>query len=258
VAGPIRKADVNCYEIPSTYALASDGLATTPSAVFLTTTGVSTTAFTQTVVSMLPSDGEGLLTSADHPVQVGDLLYITGSSPSGAADGRYTVASVVSDTSITVVEPIADSTGGTYSWVWPSGASEIGFDPSNQSVTTAQDLQQALTDIANAELTAAEHAILRQLIHLADGTGGPYDGFTSGAYRVIIGEPFPSSVTWYTDNTMTYKIIEKLITYNSNKTPATVYWAVYATDGITVLATATDTISYSGAFETSRVRTITS
>lgn len=254
---PIRKTDLFDVDIIDAYELASDGRASTPASVYLTTTGVSTTAFTQTVVSTLPSDGEGLKTSDDHPVQVGDLLFITGSSPSGAADGQYTVASVVDDTSVTVVEAIADSTGGTLTWVYPAGAREVGFDPSGQSVTTASTVQQAITDIANAELTPEEHATLRQLIHLADGAGGPYDWFATGAYRVITGGVFPTSIVWYTDNTMGFKIVEKQITYNPNKTPATVYWAVYDTDGVTVLATATDTVSYSGAFETNRTRAIT-
>jgi hypothetical protein len=34
-------------------------------------------------------------------------------------------------------------------------------------------------------------------------------------------------------------------------------WKVYDVDGSTVLATVTDSISYSGVFETSRTRTIT-
>jgi hypothetical protein len=253
---PVRKSDLNDYDIVDAYELASDGLATTPSAVYLVTTSVSTTALTQTVVSTTPSDGEGLLTSADHPVQIGDFLYITGS---GTADGKYTVATILNDTTVTVVEPISDSTGGTLTWVYPAGASEVGFDPSGQTITAATNVEQALTDIANSVggLTADQHEVLRQLIHLADGEGGPFEGFTTGAVRVTTGGAFPTQVTWYTDNTLSLKIVEKLITYNPNKTPATLYWAVYATDGVTVLATVSDAISYSGAFETSRTRTIT-
>jgi hypothetical protein len=147
---PITKADVKDLDFIDAYELASDGRATTSKSVYLTTSGVSTTALTQTVVSTMPSDGEGLLTSDDHPVQVGDLLFITGSLPGGAADGQYTVASIPTDTSVTVVQPIADSTGGTLTWVYPSGASEVGFNPAGQSVTTANNLEQAVTDIANA------------------------------------------------------------------------------------------------------------
>ena len=30
-------------------------------------------------------------------------------------------------------------------------------------------------------ITASQHEVLRQLVHLADGTGGPWNGFASGA-----------------------------------------------------------------------------
>jgi hypothetical protein len=146
--------------------------------------------------------------------------------------------------------------------VYPAGASEVGFDPTGQAVTTATDVNQALVDIANAStggvaLTEQQHKTLRQLIHLANGQGGPFEGFTSGAVKVTTGGAFPTNLTWYTNAGLTHKIVEKQITYNPNKTPHVVYWAVYATDGTTVLATATDVINYSGAFETDRTRTIT-
>jgi len=119
---------------------------------------------------------------------------------------------------------------------------------------------RALTDysISTGELTIDEHKVLRQLIHLTDGVGGPMEGFTSGAYREITptGNPFPTAVIWYDDATKTKKIVEKALTYNANKTINTLQWKVYDTDGVTVLATVTDTMAYSSVFETSRTRTI--
>lgn len=106
-------------------------------------------------------------------------------------------------------------------------------------------------------LTTVQHRALRQLIHLADGVGGPFEGFTSGAYREVTGGHLPTSIIWYTDSSKTTKIVQKSITYNSNKTPDTVSWTVFDTDGSTVLCTTTDTITYSGAFETERTRSIT-
>lgn len=105
--------------------------------------------------------------------------------------------------------------------------------------------------------TWENHDAIRRLIHLADG-GGPFEGFVTGTYREILplGNPFPTSITWWTSPLKTQKIVEKLITYNSNKTASTIIWKAYDNDGITVLATATDTISYSGAIETSRTRNI--
>lgn len=106
-------------------------------------------------------------------------------------------------------------------------------------------------------LTEADHKTIRQLIHLAD-EGGPFEGFASGAYQETLpsADPFPTSVIWWESSDKLKKIVEETITYNSNKTISTDQWKVYDTDGTTVLATVTDTISYSGVFETSRTRTI--
>jgi len=106
-------------------------------------------------------------------------------------------------------------------------------------------------------ISEAGHKVLRQLIHLADG-GGPFEGFTSGAYLETLpsADPFPTSWIWWTDSGKTDKIVEETVTYNANKTINTDEWKVYDTDGSTVLATVTDTITYSGVFETSRTRTI--
>lgn len=102
-----------------------------------------------------------------------------------------------------------------------------------------------------------QHAALRQLIHLADGDG-PFEEFVSGAYREILpsASPFPTSVIWYEDISKTQKIVEKTITYNPNKTPATVSWKAYDVDGATVLSTVTDSMTYSGVFELTRTRAI--
>lgn len=108
---------------------------------------------------------------------------------------------------------------------------------------------------SSSSLTETTHAELRQLIHLADGVGGPFEGFITGAYRTDVGFPFRTSTTWFIDNTMAQKIVEKTFTY-SGAFPATITWKAYNTDGTTVLAIATDTITYSGAMELHRTRTI--
>lgn len=101
-----------------------------------------------------------------------------------------------------------------------------------------------------------EHKTVRHLIHFIDD--GPGGGFASGAYREILpsADPFPTSEIWYESSAKTQKIVELTITRNANKTPATEVWEMYDEDGSTVLTTVTDTISYSGIFETSRTRTI--
>ena len=103
-------------------------------------------------------------------------------------------------------------------------------------------------------MTDAQHDSLRQLIHFINE--GPGTGVASGAYKEILpkSNPFPTSITWYTNSSKTNKIVEKIINYNSNKTPGSIIWKMYDTNG-NILVTLTDTISYSGEFETSRTRT---
>lgn len=110
---------------------------------------------------------------------------------------------------------------------------------------------------ASQNPTWTNHDSIRRLIHLADGSG-PFEGFASGAYKETFPtDPFPTSIIWWTSAAKTQKIVEKTITYNPNKTPSTIAWKAYDIDGITVITTITDTINYSGVFETSRTRTIT-
>ncbi len=100
------------------------------------------------------------------------------------------------------------------------------------------------------------HDTLRKLIHLADR--GPFEGFASGAYKetLPVADPFPTSIVWYSNSGKTQKIVEKTIAYDLSKNPTTITWEAYESDGITVIATVTDTVSYSGVFETSRTRAI--
>lgn len=103
-------------------------------------------------------------------------------------------------------------------------------------------------------ISATDHASLRQLIHLANG--GPFEEFVSGAFREVAGGVFPTSIVWYESVAKTDKIVEKTIVRNANQTPATIEWKSYDEDGSTVLATVTDTITYSGVTETSRTRSV--
>ena len=102
-------------------------------------------------------------------------------------------------------------------------------------------------------LTIEGHKVLRQLIHFIND--GPAEGFASGAYKVTTGGAFPTSVVWYDkDDISQEKIVEKLITW-TGAFPTEVVWKIYDS-GEVLLATVTDTITYSGAFETNRTRTI--
>lgn len=100
-------------------------------------------------------------------------------------------------------------------------------------------------------ISTTTHRTLLQLIHFIDE--GPAEGFTSGATRTTTGTTFPSQILWKRADTT--KLVEKNITY-TGAFPTTIEWKIYDVDGSTVLATVTDAITYSGAFETSRTRTI--
>lgn len=105
-------------------------------------------------------------------------------------------------------------------------------------------------------LSESSHRAVRQLIHLADG-GGPFEGFATGAFRETLpsADPFPTSVIWWESSSKNQKIVEKTITY-TGVFPTTIEWKAYDEDGTTILATVTDTITYSGPFETDRTRAI--
>lgn len=251
----IRKADVDDIEFLDAEELQSDG-----SFVYLTSTVVSTTSGTKTIVIDMPADGEGIYFGRDHLAQAGDIVILSGTS-GGTGDGQYTIASVVDDLTFTVVQSIGTSTGGSVNFYYVPGAKRIGFDPTGLNHVMSHNVQNAIKQLDNAldAISDADHEKLRQLIHLAD-EGGPFEGFTSGVYQETTpaATPFPTSVIWWNSSAKVGKIVEETITYNSNKTIATDNWKAYDVDGSTLLAEITDVISYSGVFETSRTRTITS
>lgn len=255
----IRKEDINDQDIVDAYELRSDGYGT--NSIYLYTNCVSTTSGTKTVVVNLASDGEGIFDSFDHPVESGDIVWISGTS-AGGGDGYFTVNTVIDDTTFIINESFTNSTGGVVRYQYPSGSSRIGYDSRNNCVVTHNTVQKAIEDLDAAicnqsgGLTPLQHETLRQLIHLTDGVGGPMEGFPTGAYREIIPSLFPTSIIWWTSAAKVAKYVEKTVTYNPNKTPATISWKAYGTDGVTVLSTITDTITYSGPFELYRVRGI--
>ena len=140
---------------------------------------------------------------------------------------------------------------------------DAGVDPTqvgeirlNGSDLKAKDGTGVFNLRSGSGITVTQHEILRQLIHFVDD--GPANGFPSGSYKETLpaANPFPTSEIWWESSAKLKKIVELIVTRNANKTPATEVWEMYDTDGSTVLATVTDTISYSGIFETSRTRAI--
>lgn len=97
-------------------------------------------------------------------------------------------------------------------------------------------------------ISAAQHKVLRQLIHLAEH-GGPWDAFSTAPYwEPKSGSgPWDYGYTWWESSSKTNKIVEKTINRDSSIRPTTIVWVVYDTDGSTALVTATDTYAYSGS-----------
>jgi hypothetical protein len=95
------------------------------------------------------------------------------------------------------------------------------------------------------------HEELRQLIHFIDD--GPTVDTGSSIRMAITGTVFPTAVTWYhTVSMVEHKLVEKLITWTGTN-PTTIVWNMYDDTG-SVIATVTDTITYSTVFETGRTR----
>lgn len=249
---PFRTSDVFRSEIITAPELLSDGYGV--NSIYLSSVLI-TTSVTQTVTVQLPSDDVSLIWSQDYQVDTDDIVYIFGTSPGGVADGYYTINQVLTDVSFTVNETIPDSTDGYIQFRYPSGAKLVGFNPTGLPTVQANNVQDAIAELDDIKISAYDHERLRQLIHFLDN--GPGDGFAPNAYREILpyGNPFPTSVTWYTDSGKSQKIVEKLIAL-AGPFPTSITWNMYAQDGVTIVESLTDTITYSGPFEIYRVRTI--
>lgn len=108
--------------------------------------------------------------------------------------------------------------------------------------------------VIDDKIDSSEHQTLRQLVHLAED-GGPWTGFGSSPLCESGPIPFNTASIWWTDSGKTKKIVQKSITRNANTTPATIQWQAFDVDGITVVESFTDTITYDGVYEVSRLRT---
>ena len=250
---PLRESDVIRAEIATIPELQADGYSA--KSVYLTCLVISTIS-SGIVTVQLPSYDGSLLEVCDYQVDPGDIAHIYGSS--GGGDGYYTVNQVLSDTTFSVNEPIADSTGGNVDFLYQSGSTFIGLDPVGMIDVTGTTVQQAVQELDAIKISAKEHEILDQLIHFID-LGGPGHGFSPAPYKETtpFGSIFPTSVVWWYSAAKTKKIFEELITW-SGVVPSSVVYNMYGSDGTTIVQSATDTFTYvNTVFEATSTRTIT-
>ena len=135
---------------------------------------------------------------------------------------------------------------------------DVGLDPTipgelryNGGDFKAKDAAGVFNLRSGSGLTEAQHRTLLQLIHFIDE--GPADGFATGATKTVTGTVFPTQNLWRRADAT--KLVEQNITW-TGVLPTTIQWKMYGTDGMTVVATVTDTVAYSGVFETGRTRAI--
>lgn len=88
-------------------------------------------------------------------------------------------------------------------------------------------------------------------------SSGPWSVNLTGSYLECTPIPFSTQCIWWTDNTLTKKILQQLILAGGAIFPTQIQWSLYAADGTTVIRQAVDVIVYSGAFELNRTRTVT-
>jgi hypothetical protein len=133
--GNIVREDIRHEDIVDAVEAASDGVT---SIIFTGATVVSTTNVTKTVVL----SGIDLQRDPDI-VEPGDIVVLSGN----AAAGTYTIDQRIDDTSFTVNETIADSTGGLCEARNPSGAARIGVDATGLTYITKTNLQEVIEEI---------------------------------------------------------------------------------------------------------------
>jgi hypothetical protein len=79
---------------------------------------------------------------------------------------------------------------------------------------------------------------------------------TDGAYRETVpaGATYPTGINWYTDATKAVPLLLQTITRNGQHNPSVIVWQAYS-EGV-LMVTITDTITYEGLVEASRLRSV--
>jgi hypothetical protein len=178
-------------------------------------------------------------------VPTGNLFHVTGTATIAA----ITATELPAGTEITMVFDAAATVQSGASLVLAGGVNFVAAAGNVLALTYDGSIWREKS--RNNNLLESQHEALRQLIHFIDE--GPTTGLV--LRKAITGTVFPTAVTWYHTPVATeYKLIEKLLTWTGPK-PTTIVWKIYS-DTEVLLATVTDTISYTGVFETGRTRVV--
>lgn len=114
---------------------------------------------------------------------------------------------------------------------------------------------QYIVDTLTGSLpNAKSHELLQELIHLSDDDGPRGGQWASNLVKDTDPSPFPLYTIWWLSAARAKRIVDSTVTRNGSNLPVTIQWRAYASDGTTVVESYTDTITYSGVFETSRTR----
>lgn len=101
---------------------------------------------TENATRIVTFDSGTLLLNGDLPTEPDDIIVLSGTT---GADGTYTVATVPSDTTLTVVESIVDSTGGLAAFLYREGARKIGYN-NTESGLAAENVQDAIDELSSS------------------------------------------------------------------------------------------------------------
>ena len=209
---PIRREDILDVDVVDAVELLSSG-----TTVVTTDTLVSTVASTKrvTVSSINLNDQE-------TPIEPGDIVIITGN----AAAGTYHVNVIVDNTVFSVVETILDSTGGSISFQDPPGATKVGLDPTNLTMTTSAVLQSAFGSVD------LNHALVAV----------PSDRNTTFAVTRTSGQVSNETFSY----TATAKAIKSIDYSRTGGLVTSFVTKVFAANGTTIIAQTTTTLSRVG------------
>jgi hypothetical protein len=248
VDGPDLASFGSVVEVASFSAYASGGLtlqARTDSSVSMTANDAA--ARTLTIAASNVGAGSG-----DLAVNVDDRTTFTSQLGDTSPGWRFVQAGAGGDTAdlyvgTTSPNGVVNGLAGSLFLRDTGAGGEAWLNTSVGSGTVWSQL-----GVGSTGITAAQHQTLLQLIHFIDE--GPASGFTTGATKTVTGGAFPTEILWRRADTT--PLVRQTLAY-TDVYPTTVLWQIYAADGITVLGSVTDTITYSGPFETGRVRAIT-